>query len=228
MEVTEEENPEFQFIKIVFVVCMMLVALLLMVSCTPSLEKALDKVTETEQSANTAQYTIHQAYPNITAAFSATVYPVQESTDTQTITEKGNVEEFKDKAALAEAKADSLLEALNALPVKPECIDEASQRDKVIYSLQQQLKGLNVAAQQIKADKETTVTKITKEKTDRIAVMQYTVDTLQVAVALEREAKVAALAEADTFKTERNRAYIALAIIAVLLILAGLKKFGIL
>jgi type II secretory pathway component PulL len=197
---TAEQNPEFTRVKWAVILLMLILAVCILSGCTPSLQKALDKVTETQQSANVAQYTIHQVYPNITAAFSATVYPVQESTDTETTIEQGNVQEFKDKAALAEAKADSLLEALNALPVKPECVDEASSRDKVIYALQQQLKGISKEAQGIKADKERIVTKVTQESTAKLSDCQHKADTLKVQLIAEKLAHVKTREERDTYK----------------------------
>lgn len=223
----QHSDPEFNRIKLGFLLLLALIAVCILSGCTPNLQKALDKVTETEQNAEIGLYTIHNKYKPLTAAWSATVYQISESTDTETTVEPGNVQEFKDKASKAEAKADSLLEALNSLPVKPECKDEASDRDKVIYSLQSQLKGLHTQAKELRADKEKVVTKVVQESTAKVDDMQHKLTQLKAELLAEKQAHLQTLEEKTLLRTERNRAYIALAVIGVLFILAILRKFSI-
>lgn len=144
----------------------------------------------------------------LAAQFCARTYPVKESTDTKTETTKGNTEELKTELAKAEAEADSLLQVLNALPVKDDCKPEAAARDKVIRTLQNRIAGLSMQATNLKADVERVTTTRTQENQAHVVALQKELEIQKQAYSKSEAQRQVTQQDLKETKQQLTRAYL--------------------
>lgn len=201
--------------------------LLLMVSSCVSLDKAIQVATKNETYAEATQQALNNKHALIVAENCATLYPIAESEETETVTEMGNVDEFKQRAIDAEARADSLEREAQKLPVKPECEPEVKARNKVIAALKSQITDLSRQAQEIRADKERVLTTITKKSTAELEAERLKRERAEGAQA-KAEVNAESIRQlADKYKKQRNTLLWIVGGAVVAVVLAGLRKLKI-
>lgn len=147
----------------------LIILLLALLSSCVSIDKAIKVATKNDANAEATQYALNQKHRLIVAENCASLFPIKESTETETETIQGNSEQLKQELANVAARADSLERHLAALPVKPECQPEVLARDKVIVDLRGRIATLNALAANLQADVQRVTTTKTQENMATVA-----------------------------------------------------------
>jgi len=168
-------------------------------SCSPSLEKAIMTTTKTQVNAETTQNAIHKVYPGVTAVFYARTYPIRETSTTIIDTLRVPVE----------VKGDSI-------PC-PQVVDKVTGKS---YTPMVKCPDLTYYATTIREQKETI-----QESSASLEVAHIQADTLQAKLTREQTLRQIDVTEKEAYKDERNKAYWALGILALLIGAGLVAKF---